>query len=62
MAQLRQNVCIIGGGVAGLISALHCKQAGLSFKIFEQNPFIGGLSNFVCNIRFAFLFFFHFEI
>ncbi|MCD8121484.1 MAG: FAD-dependent oxidoreductase [Clostridiales bacterium] len=36
------DVIIIGGGMAGMISALSCKQNGLSVILLEQKEFLGG--------------------
>jgi amino acid adenylation domain-containing protein len=37
------DVAIIGGGVAGIITAIACKQRGLSYQIFESAGALGGV-------------------
>ncbi len=36
------HVAIIGGGLAGLVTAVHLVDAGYSVEIFESRPFLGG--------------------
>lgn len=36
------DVIVVGGGVAGMITALSCKQNGLSAILLEQKGFLGG--------------------
>lgn len=36
------DVIVVGGGVAGMITALSCKQNGLSAILLEQKEFLGG--------------------
>ena len=33
------NVVIVGGGLAGLTSALHLTQSGLGVTLIEKNPY-----------------------
>jgi squalene-associated FAD-dependent desaturase len=37
-----KNVIVIGGGLAGLSSAVALAEAGLHVRLFEQRPFLGG--------------------
>ena len=37
---------VIGSGVSGLTSAALLAQAGVEVQVFEQNPFIGGVTAF----------------
>lgn len=37
--QQKYDVCIIGGGLAGLVSAIHLSKAGLSVLIIEKNEY-----------------------
>ena len=37
------EVAIIGAGVSGICTAIHCQRAGLPFVIFEQSDAIGGV-------------------
>jgi len=39
---MKAKVVILGGGVAGLIAALHCEEAGLSPTLIEANTVPGG--------------------
>jgi monoamine oxidase len=36
------DVAIIGGGLSGLAVADHCARSGLSFRVFEARPRLGG--------------------
>lgn len=40
--QQRAQVIIIGGGLAGLCTAYHLKQAGIDYRILELAPRVGG--------------------
>lgn len=42
MSQIKKNVVIIGGGMAGLISARYASEAGHSVTVYEQFAEIGG--------------------
>jgi len=39
----QKNVCVIGGGVAGLVSAKVLKNNGFDVTVFEKEPGIGGV-------------------
>jgi 4-hydroxyacetophenone monooxygenase len=43
-AQKLENfrVVIVGAGMGGLVSALHCKRAGIPYTVIEKNPGVGG--------------------
>jgi monoamine oxidase len=41
-AQNPNRVCIVGGGLAGLTTALQLKKAGVPFRVFEANARAGG--------------------
>ncbi|KAF2212505.1 hypothetical protein CERZMDRAFT_121267 [Cercospora zeae-maydis SCOH1-5] len=45
MAQLLsvKSVAIIGAGVSGVSTAIHCKRAGLDVTVFERNSRVGGV-------------------
>lgn len=47
MNKLNCDVAVIGGGIAGLISALRCAQAGKSVLVFERQT----ADRYVCNTR-----------
>ena len=40
------NAVVIGSGISGLTSAALLSQAGVDVQVFEQNPFIGGVTAF----------------
>ena len=37
-----QKIIIIGGGVAGLVAAIHCERAGFSPTLVEASDRVGG--------------------
>ena len=41
---LRTNVLIIGGGLAGLLCAYYCKQAGIETVLLEADTIAGGVT------------------
>jgi protoporphyrinogen/coproporphyrinogen III oxidase len=41
--QPQVKVCIVGGGISGLMAAYYAQQAGLDWQLFEQAPTLGGL-------------------
>ena len=36
------DVCIVGGGICGILAAQGCVERGLSFLVFEQGEALGG--------------------
>ena len=36
------DVCIVGGGICGILAAQGCVQRGLSFVLLEQGEALGG--------------------
>ncbi|KAI8995016.1 hypothetical protein BDB01DRAFT_775022 [Pilobolus umbonatus] len=38
-----KNVAVIGAGVSGLSSARHMRDLGISVRVFERNPSVGGV-------------------
>lgn len=36
------DVCIVGGGICGILAAHGCVQRGLSFVVVEQGEALGG--------------------
>jgi cation diffusion facilitator CzcD-associated flavoprotein CzcO len=38
-----KTVGVIGAGVSGVATAIHLRKAGLEVKVFERNPYIGGV-------------------
>lgn len=56
-ADQRLKVGIIGGGLAGMITAMDLSEAGHEVEIFEARPFMGGkVSLFlICFFRCCFL-------
>lgn len=42
---MERTVCVIGGGVSGIVSVKHCIEAGLLPTCYESSTLIGGLWN-----------------
>lgn len=43
------DVCIVGGGICGLLAGHRCVEEGLSYKIIEKGDVIGGCWQTVAN-------------
>lgn len=43
------EVCIIGGGISGILAAQKCVERGLSYKIIDANPQLGGCWHTLAN-------------
>jgi len=43
------EVCIIGGGISGILAAKKCLDRGLSYKIIDMNPQLGGCWHTLAN-------------
>lgn len=37
------RVAVIGGGISGLVSALHLKTAGIDVVVYERSKTVGGV-------------------
>lgn len=42
MAERKEKIIIIGGGIAGLSAGIYALKAGYEAEIFEKNPIVGG--------------------
>ena len=42
MADRKEKVIVIGGGIAGLTAGIYALKAGYEAEIFEKNPVVGG--------------------
>lgn len=38
-----RSVAVIGGGVSGVVSALHLKNEGMNVVVFERSDAVGGV-------------------
>jgi cation diffusion facilitator CzcD-associated flavoprotein CzcO len=42
MVAKKVDVCIVGGGICGILAAHGCIERGLSFELFEKGAQLGG--------------------
>ena len=43
------EVCIIGGGISGILAAKKCVDRGLRYKVIDANPQLGGCWHTLAN-------------
>lgn len=51
-AKASKRVAVIGGGPAGMFTALECEKRGHKVTLFEKQPFLGGLLEYADHVSF----------
>lgn len=46
---MKVDVCIVGGGICGVLAAHGCIERGLSFVLLEKNSSLGGCWEILAN-------------